>query len=82
MILPRFLPYSADSHVASLVMGRDRVSAGMALIEAADPKKARNIEWSSQFYENNAGGIGSCFEAGAETGKNQTCTITVGPPVK
>ncbi|MFD2651955.1 DUF6118 family protein [Brucella rhizosphaerae] len=38
LLLPRFLPFSADSHVASLVMGYDRVSAGRAMIEAADPE--------------------------------------------
>jgi len=32
LLLPRFLPFSADGHVASVVMGRDRVSAGYAMI--------------------------------------------------
>ena len=82
LLLPRFLPFSADSHVASLVMGRDRVSAGEAMIRAVDPAKARNIEWSSQFYETNAGGIGTCFETARQTGKDQKCAITVPAPAQ
>jgi hypothetical protein len=37
LALPRFLPFSVDTHIAGLVMGRDRVGAGRAIIEAADP---------------------------------------------
>jgi hypothetical protein len=37
LALPRFLPFSLDSRVAGLVMGRDRVGGGRAMIEAADP---------------------------------------------
>ena len=44
LLLPRFLPFSAGSHVASFVMGVDRVSAGRAMIYAADSAGANNIE--------------------------------------
>ena len=80
LLLPRILPFAADTHVASLVIGLDRVRAGEAMITAADPAKARNIAWSSQFYETNAGGIEACFEAARQTGKEQKCTITVPAP--
>lgn len=82
LLLPRILPFAADTHVASLVMGRDRVRAGEAMIAAADPAKARNIAWSTQFYETNAGGIGACFEAARQTRKEQKCTITVPVPAQ
>ncbi|PYE39163.1 hypothetical protein DFI02_12911 [Rhizobium sp. PP-F2F-G20b] len=58
-------------------MSYDSVSAGVAMIEAADPDKARNIAWSSQFYESNVGGITHCFEAAKKTGKDQKCVIIV-----
>lgn len=82
LLLPRILPFAADSHVAAIVMGMDRLSAGQAIIRAVDPAKARNVEWSSQFYETNAGGIGPCFQRARETGTEQECTITVPAPAQ
>lgn len=77
LLLPRILPFAANTYVASLVIGLDRVSVGEAMTRAVDPAKARNIEWSSQFYETNAGGIGSCFEAARQSGTDQQCSIIV-----
>jgi len=37
-LLPRFLPFSADSRVASLVMGQDRINAAYDMINSVDPQ--------------------------------------------
>ena len=82
LLLPRFLPFSADSHVASFVMGQDRVSAGLAMIHTVDPELAGKVDWSSQFYQTNVGGIGACFEEARKTRREQKCTITVPVPAR
>ncbi|OQM74095.1 DUF6118 family protein [Manganibacter manganicus] len=82
LLLPRFLPFSADSHVASLIMGRDRVSAGYAIIRAAEPSESGKMEWGRKFYDANGGEVSACFEAARRTGKDQNCTITVPTPVE
>ena len=45
LLLPRFLPFSADSRVASLVMGQDRISAAYAMINSVDPLGVKKLEW-------------------------------------
>lgn len=82
LLLPRFLPFSADSHVASLVMGRDRVSAGHTMIRAADPFEAQKITWGGQFYDAGGGEISVCLEAARRTGTDQQCTVTVPAPAQ
>ena len=82
LLLPRFLPFSADSHVAALVMGRDRVSAGHAVIRAADPFEAQKITWGGQFYDASSGEISECLEAARQTGTDQQCTVTVPAPAQ
>ncbi len=77
LLLPRFLPFSADSHVAALVMGRDRVSAGYAMIGAADPLEVEKMKWGGRFYNASGGEISACLETAKQTGKDQKCTITV-----
>ncbi|TCQ14999.1 hypothetical protein C8J33_12236 [Rhizobium sp. PP-CC-3G-465] len=75
LILPRFLPYSADSHVASLVMGRDRVSAGRGMIEAADPKQAEDISTGGWVYETNREVLDKCISDMFKTRKEQRCAL-------
>ncbi len=82
LLLPRFLPFSADSRVASMVMGQDRVSAGLAMIHTVDTGLAGKVDWSSQFYQTNVGGIGACFEEARKTRREQKCTITVPVPAR
>jgi len=82
LLLPRFLPFSADSHVAALVMGRDRVSAGHAVIRAADPFEAQKITWGGQFYDASSGEISACLETARRTGADQQCTVTVPAPAQ
>lgn len=80
LLLPRFLPFSADSHVASLVMGRDRISAGYAMIGAVDPLEVEKIKWGGRLYNVSGGEISACLETARQTGKDQQCTITVPAP--
>ena len=80
LLLPRFLPFSADSHVASLVMGFDRVSAGYAMIGADDPLEVEKMKWGGRFYNASGGEISACMERARQTGKEQQCTITVPAP--
>jgi len=82
LLLPRVLPFSADSHVAGLVMGRDRVSAGYAMIEAVAPFEVEKMRWGGRFYDSSAGEISACLETAKKTGKDQHCSITVPAPAQ
>ena len=75
--LPRFLPFSADSHVAGLVMGRDRFSAGRAMIEAADPKRAQDIVTGGWVYDTNRDTLDKCIADMFKTQKEQRCALTL-----
>ena len=80
LLLPRFLPFSADSHVASLVMGSDRINAAYAMINSVDPIGVKKLQWGAGFYEASGGEISACLEAARKTGKDQKCTVTVPTP--
>lgn len=77
LLLPRFLPFSADSRVASLVMGYDRVSAGSAMIEAADPQRAQDIVTAGWIYETNRTALDKCIAEMFQTKKEQRCPVTL-----
>lgn len=80
LLLPRFLPFSADSHVASLVMGNDRINAAFAMIRAADPQGVKKLEWGAGFYNTSGGEISACLKKARQTGSDQKCTIIVPVP--
>lgn len=82
LLLPRFLPFSADSHVASLVMGNDRINAAYAMINSVDPVGVKKLQWGGQFYEAGGGEVSACLEKARQTGKDQKCTITVPAPTE
>ncbi|RMC62525.1 DUF6118 family protein [Sinorhizobium meliloti] len=77
LLLPRFLPFSADSHVASLIMGNDRVSAGHAMIQAADPARARDISTGGWVYETNRAAIDKCIKEMFQSKKEQRCLLAL-----
>ena len=77
LLLPRFLPFSADSRVAALAMGRDRVTAGRAMIEAADPKRSQDIMTAGWVYETNRAALDKCIADMFETQKEQRCAIMI-----
>lgn len=80
LLLPRFLPFSADSHVAGLVMGQDRASAGRAMIEAGDPARFQRMVWAEWVFANNSEALEKCVTDMQQTGKEQRCTVTVPAP--
>ena len=80
LLLPRFLPFSADSHVASLVMGSDRIDAAYAMINSVDPIGVKKLQWGAGFYEASGGEISACLDKARQTGKDQKCTVTVPAP--
>ncbi|UDF33316.1 UNVERIFIED_ORG: DUF6118 family protein (plasmid) [Roseateles sp. XES5] len=82
LLLPRFLPFSADSRVASLVMGNDRINAAYAMINSVDPLGVKKLQWGAGFYEASGGEISACLEKARQTGKDQKCTITVPVPAQ
>lgn len=77
LLLPRFLPFSADSHVASFVMGYDRINAAFAMINSVDPVGVKKLQWGAGFYNASGGEISACLAKARQTGKDQKCTITV-----
>lgn len=82
LLLPRFLPFSADSRVASFVMGQDRISAAYAMINSVDPLGVKKLEWGAGFYDASGGEISACLEKAKQAGKDQKCTITVPAPAQ
>ena len=71
LLLPRFLPFSADSRVASLVMGQDRISAAYAMINSVDPLGVKMLQWGAGFYDASGGEISACLEKAKQAGKDQ-----------
>ncbi|MBQ0711312.1 MULTISPECIES: DUF6118 family protein [Brucella/Ochrobactrum group] len=80
LLLPRFLPFSVDSRVASFVMGQDRINAAYAMINSVDPQGVKKMEWGAGFYDASGGEISACLEKARQSGKDQKCTITVPAP--
>lgn len=77
LLLPRILPFSADTHVASLVMGQGRWNAGVTMMQTADPEGWRGVVEASQLVRDNAEAISQCAEAARTAGEDQRCMITV-----
>ncbi|MEX0956414.1 MAG: DUF6118 family protein [Rhizobiaceae bacterium] len=82
LLLPRILPFAADTHVAAIVIGSDRVSAGRAMIQADDPEGWRNMVAASQLVRDNVEALGRCAEAARAASEDQLCTITVKAPAQ
>lgn len=78
--LPRFLPFSADAHVAALVMGKNRIEAGSDMISSVDPFTFQKMSWGARFYDAGGEAVARCIQKAEETGKDQKCTITVPAP--
>lgn len=82
LLLPRILPFAADTHVAAIVMGQDRWNAGVTMMRAADPESWGGVVNASQLARDNAEAIGRCAEAARTAGEDQRCTITVPAPAQ
>lgn len=82
LLVPRFLPFAADTHVAAIVIGQDRWNAGVTMMQTADPGGWRGVVDASQLARDNAEAIGRCVEAACSAGADQQCTITVKAPAQ
>lgn len=82
LLLPRILPFAADTHVAAIVMGQDRWNAGVTMMQTADPDGWRSVVDASQLTRDNAEAIGRCAQAARTAGEDQPCTITVSAPAR
>jgi hypothetical protein len=71
LLLPRILPFAADTHVAAIVMGVDRWNAGIEMMQAANLEGWRGVVDSSQLVRDNAEAIGRCAEAARTAGKRR-----------
>ncbi len=80
LLLPRILPFAADTHVAAIVIGQDRWNAGVTMMRAEDPEGWRSVVDSSQLVRDNAEAIGQCAEAARTAGADQRCMIIVPTP--
>jgi hypothetical protein len=77
LLLPRILPFAADTHIAAIVMGQDRWNAGVTMMQAADPEGWRGVVDASQLVRDNTEAIGQCAEAARAAGEDRQCTIIV-----
>lgn len=77
LLLPRFLPFSADSHVAALIMGQGRVNAGHAIIYSADPAAAKAVSRGGWVYQTNRDVVDKCIADMFKSGKEQRCAVVL-----
>ncbi len=80
--VPRFLPFSADSRVAALVMGESVWNAGVSLMTSADPATVRRVAEADRLVIANKDALADCRASAAKAGKEQKCTIVVPGPEK
>ncbi|WP_225246632.1 MULTISPECIES: DUF6118 family protein [Agrobacterium] len=78
--LPRFLPFSADTHVAALVMGKNRIDAGSDMISSVDPFTLQKMSWGARFYDAGGEAVAKCLAKAEKMRKDQKCTVTVPAP--
>ena len=77
LLLPRFLPFSADSHIAALIMGQNRVDAGHAILRSVDPDVAEAVSRGGWIYETNRQALDDCIAEMVEGGKEQRCVVVL-----
>lgn len=80
LLLPRFLPFSADSHIAALVMGQNRIDAGHAILYSVDPGVAEAVSRGGWIYETNRRALDECIAEMFEGGKEQRCVVVLPVP--
>jgi hypothetical protein len=79
LLLPRLLPFDADSHVAAAVMGKSRWNAGAAIMQAAQPDGWKAVIENAQLGQDNADVLARCRQAAAKAGQAQKCVVKVSP---
>jgi hypothetical protein len=82
LLLPRLLPFDADSHVAAAVMGKSRWDAGAAIMHATNPEGWKAVTENAQLGQDNAEALTRCRQATAKSGQVQKCTVKVMPAAR
>ena len=80
LLLPRFLPFSVDSHLAALIMGHNRIDAGHAILHSVDPGVAEAVSRGGWIYETNRKALDECIAEMFEDGKEQRCVVVLPVP--
>lgn len=79
LVLPRLLPFDADSHVAAAVIGKSRWDAGAAMMRAEDPNSWKAAMVNAQLGVANAEALTRCRQAALKTGQTQRCAVKITP---
>lgn len=82
LLLPRFLPFSADTHVASLIMGESRWSAGLTMMQAHNEGRFNDFLYADELVRANQDAIAACYQAARNGNAAESCTITVAAPAQ
>lgn len=77
LLLPRILPFAADTHVAAIIMGEDRWRAGRSLIQSVSPADWHMLEIGGWLYQSNTETLNRCLADMEASEQAQSCAITV-----
>lgn len=78
-LVASWLPFGLNTHVAALVMARNRWDAGEALMEAGNPPGWAQLVADTNLVHDNREKITACRGTATKTKKSERCTITVQP---
>jgi hypothetical protein len=78
LFLPAMLPGPVAPHVASVIMAKPMWQAGMSIMEFDDVASWDRVVAADELFKANQAEVAACQAAAIRTGKDQTCTITVG----
>ena len=76
-LIPRILPFNANTFVAAGLMGQDRWNAGQALMQLDKPMSWNEITHAATLVDQNRDTLKQCQRTATETGKAQRCIIIV-----
>lgn len=79
-LIASVLPLGLNTRVAALVMRADRWTAGMYLMQAADPAGWTRLDADTRLIADNREAVDACREAAMKTGKAQRCSVNLSPP--
>lgn len=78
--LASILPFKLNTRVAAVVMGANRWSAGIELMQAHNQGAWTRMNDDLQLVGDNRQAVDACRVAAAKTVKAQHCAVTVAPP--
>jgi hypothetical protein len=82
LLVPRVLPFSVDTHVAGLVMGESRWSAGLTMMQAYNEGRFNDFLYADELVQTNRDTIAACYQAARNGNAAESCTITVAVPTR